>query len=443
VLHRAGIEWLATHAPPQPRFRTLRVGPEAAEALAAETSAVHDPSALLAAFDRALDCAAAQVQQAAQVGHTTPFGDEGGEGCDTRCALLGQRFDLCSARRRQLTRVETPRVHTQAASVADGFTQQWPPPELSLPARSRVDAAPHDWSDAVRFQRARAALDAARALPLHPSQPPTLEALWEMIQQQLARLDDDPACVLLVPVAEQADAGAMMLALTWDQPGSGLPAPTPPPPPLALAAAGACTRRQGGAALQQQHPIGTPWSALTKRKCAQTGWVPEGTPSLLRPIRQCVAEVDENQRAAGSPACRDDGDAPRSPAAAAQVATAVVPAADGKVMAGLAAEVAAERRAESSFDMWLASEAGAAPVGALATGMMPYVTYAAALCAPTPATKRKRDAAEAEAALAVRGRRAAPWASASADAMQGVYSALEAELTITDQLENLHSATVN
>lgn len=72
VLDRAGLQWLATHAPPQPRFRTLRMGPVASEALAAHMSAVQgaamaDPSALLAAFDRALDYAAVLVHQASQV----------------------------------------------------------------------------------------------------------------------------------------------------------------------------------------------------------------------------------------------------------------------------------------------------------------------------------------------------------------------------------------
>jgi hypothetical protein len=82
ALDRAGLQWLATHAPPQPQFRTLRVGPVASEALAAHMStlqgtAMADPSTLLAAFDRALDYATVLVHQASQVLLLLPHPHEG------------------------------------------------------------------------------------------------------------------------------------------------------------------------------------------------------------------------------------------------------------------------------------------------------------------------------------------------------------------------------
>ena len=344
-----------------------------------------------------------------------------------------------------------------------------------MPARSRGDGTPHDWSDAVRFQRARAALDAARALPLHPTQAPTMETLWEIIQQQLAALEGDPACVLSVPVGpDGASSGnflpwgsssGLLLEAAPPPPQlpavAALPAPTRPPPSspaAATTAASASVRRP----MLQQHPIGTPWSARTKRKCVETGWVPEGTPSLLRPILQSIAAADVDMTASTSPASLPfrvaHGDAPPPPpplymgsaAAAAEATTEASTVGENKenpsgVLAGLASEVAAERRAESSFDQWLASEAGRIGTVGQSKGTAAYVTYAAALCAPTPATKRKRDAAEAEAAAAGRGRSTGSWGVSASfgGAMQRVYSALDAELDITDHLTAVHTAAVN
>lgn len=348
-----------------------------------------------------------------------------------------------------------------------------------MPTRGRGDGTPHDWSDAVRFQHARAALDAARVLPLHPTQAPTMESLWELIHQQLAMLEGDPACLLSVPVGPDGASSRKRLPRG---PSSGLLLEAAPPPPQlsAVAALTPSTRPPPsspavGAAANasvrrptlQQHPIGTPWSARTKRKCVETGWVPEGTPSLLRPILQSMAAAEVDITSPTSPASQPfrvaPSDAPSpppplylgSPAAAADSTTEASTAGKTKeklssVLAGLASEVAAERRAESSFDQWLASEAGGL-LGAAeqSKGAATYVTYAAALCAPTPATKRKRDAAEAEAAAAAsaaeRGRSAGTWGLSTSFGvtMQGVYSALDAELDITDHLNAVHTTAIN